>query len=53
MAIIDHEHLVNWIALGALMLLGVKLFLTELGEIIKLVARLRRRSSTLASAPKA
>ena len=55
MAVIDHEKLVNWIALGSLMALGVKLLLTELVEIAKLVGKvgkLCRRSSTHASNPK-
>jgi hypothetical protein len=51
-AVIDHEKLVNWIALGSLIMLGVKLLLSELVEITKLVGRLCRRSSTDASNPK-
>ena len=48
-AIIDHEKLVNWIALGSLLLVGLKLLLTELTEIARLVAKLLGRSSTHAS----
>lgn len=39
---LDHEKLVSWIALGSLALLGVKILIAEVDEILTLLTKLRR-----------